>query len=73
MTQATFDEVRKLVDQLSREEQRALIEYLERDEEASKLSAEEMKALWQSILIEIGPWPEDWSLNREDWYDDDEF
>lgn len=73
MTQATFDEVRRLAEQLSPEEQKALADYLEERTSRSNLSPDDKKALWQSIVVDIGSWPEDWSLRREDWYDDDEF
>jgi hypothetical protein len=71
MADVTFEEVLHLAEQLKPEEQAALVEHLQELTRTRQLSAEEKRTLFESIVVDIGPWPQDWSLRREDWYDDE--
>jgi hypothetical protein len=66
MTQSTFDEIIRLREQLSREEQRALASYLQSRADSEIASADEWESLFMSLIIDVGEWPEDLSLRRED-------
>lgn len=68
MTDATFDEVVRLAEQLSVEEQRALIDYLQQ-RTGGQTSFAEWKALFESAVIHT-PVQGDFPLDRESWYDD---
>jgi hypothetical protein len=66
MADVTFEEVLHLAKQLKSEEQAALAEHLQELTRTRQLSAEEKCTLFESIVVDIGPWPQDWSLRRED-------
>jgi hypothetical protein len=66
MTDATFEEVIKLAEQLTPEEQEALIEHLR----ASKQRAKQRPSATLTVF-EVGVWPQGMTLRREDEYGDD--
>lgn len=70
MAQINYDEVVKLVEQLSHTEQEALAAHLQRLARQRKLTSKEWETLFDSMKISV-PLGENFSLNREDWYDDD--
>jgi hypothetical protein len=70
MGQITYDEVVKLVDQLSPTEQQSLIAYLQSLAKRQSLNKEEWKALLKASVLSI-PAGEPFSDRREDWYDED--
>jgi hypothetical protein len=63
MRDITLDEVLKLAEQLTAQEQAKLIERLQEKQETHPP--------FNFPVIDLGPWPENVSLRREDWYDDD--
>jgi hypothetical protein len=67
MGQATYEEVVKLADQLSPDEQHALIEHLQKHRQRPRLSWDAWDALLASVRVSAGPGPL-FSDRREDWY-----
>lgn len=70
MAHITYDEVVRLADQLSPEDQRALIVHLQAVAQQRPLSKDEWKALFEASILKV-PIAGDFSPRREDWYDDD--
>ncbi len=68
----SYSEVVKLVDQLTPQEQRALFAYLQERAHYRQLTAQERTALFDSLIVDLGPVSPDFSDRREDWYGDDE-
>jgi hypothetical protein len=59
----SFEDLVHLAEQLTPEEQKTLIERLE--------TGKKKPVPFDFPVIDIGPWPGDFSLRREDWYSDD--
>lgn len=70
MAQITYEEVVRLAEQLTVDEQRELIAHLEELAQHQALSAAEWDTLLISARVSIPPGP-DFSDRRADWYDDD--
>jgi hypothetical protein len=70
MAQATLDEVLRLAEQLSQQDQQALIAHLQAVSQQRKLSFQEWKTLYDSLKMHT-PVLKDFSNRREDWYEDD--
>jgi hypothetical protein len=66
----TYEEVAKLAEQLTREEQQALIAHLQGIAQERKLSDHEWNSLIDSVKVSIPPGPY-FSDKRSDWYDED--
>lgn len=62
MSDITFEEVLKFAEQLTPEEQDRLIERLRLRRKRQPL---------QFPVDDLGAWSDDFSLRREDWYDDE--
>jgi hypothetical protein len=71
MADVTFTEVLRLAEQLSPEEQAALVEYLHNLAKQRQLTVEEKKALFKSMMVDVGAVLPGYSDRRADWYDDD--
>jgi len=71
MPDVKFEEVARLAEQLKPDEQQALVEHLQNLARSRQLSAQEKRALFETLIVDLGPWPEGWSLRRKDWYDDE--
>jgi hypothetical protein len=65
-----YDELVKLIEQLSEEQQQALLAYLLEKTSQRRLSREEKKALYHASILSV-PVNEEPSIRREDWYGDD--
>ena len=65
MSDINFDDVVKLADQLSPEEQQALLEHLQAKRKLPRRPPLDL------LVFDVGPWPEGMTLRREDEYDDD--
>ena len=72
MAGVTYEEVVRLAEQLTAVEQDALLEHLQKIAQHRQLTIEERKALFESLVTDLGPVSPDYSDRREDWYDDDE-
>jgi hypothetical protein len=72
MAQAAYEQVIRLVEQLSPQEQEALVAYLQERAKHRHLTTSERKALFESMTVDLGPVSPDISLRRADWYGDDE-
>lgn len=70
MTDISYDEVVKLADQLTTQEQVALFRHLQTVVKTQNLTSQEKKEAFESIIVNIPP-GEDFSFSREDWYGDD--
>ena len=70
MAEVTYDQVVRLAEQLSPQEQKALIAHLQTISKQRELSSDEWKALLDSSKVSIPPGP-NFSDRRIDWYDDD--
>jgi hypothetical protein len=66
MNAMTFDQILHAAEQLTPAEQQALIEQLEKMRQVRKGSILDVLP-----LDNVGPWPEDLSLRREDMYEDE--
>jgi len=69
MAQATLDEVLRLAEQLSPQDQQALIAHLQATSRQRELSFAEWKTLYDALKMNT-PILKDFSNRREDWYDD---
>jgi hypothetical protein len=69
MSEISYEEVRRMADQLSHDEREALIVYLLKERPTQKLSTEEWTALFNASILPGRI--EGFSDRREDWYDDD--
>ncbi len=67
MSEMTLDELYRAVSQLPPEQQQELIERLQAQREAMVQVQPELNLL----VFDVGPWPEDLLLRREDVYGDD--
>jgi len=67
----SYETLLRLVEQLPEEEQQDLLRRLQIKTQRRKLTKEEWIALFDSIKIDT-PIGEGFSLNREDWYDDED-
>jgi len=65
-----YETLLTLVEQLPAEKQRDLLHRLEVKVRQSKLTKAQWTALFESIIIHT-PISEEFSFNREDWYDDE--
>jgi hypothetical protein len=65
MQHNTLDAVVVLVEQLTPEEQAVLAEILR-----AKARPRQTHTLLKFPVDDLGPWPQDLSLRREDWYED---
>jgi hypothetical protein len=61
-----FEEVARLAEQLRPDEQQALVEHLQNLSRSRQLSAQEKRALFETLIVDLGPWPEGWSFRRRD-------
>ena len=71
MVEVTYQQVIRLAEQLTPQEQRALVAYLQ-DLRRHGLTKEERLSLFESLITDLGPVAPDSSFRREDWYSDDE-
>lgn len=72
MAQVAYEQVIRLVDQLTPQEQEALVAYLQDRATHRRLTTGERRALFESMTVDLGPVSPDVSLRRADWYGDDE-
>jgi hypothetical protein len=70
MSEISYEEVRRMADQLSHAERQALILYLLEATEGEELTTEDRMALFDASMIS-GVFMPDYSDRREDWYGDD--
>jgi hypothetical protein len=70
MADITYDDVVKLVEQLTPAEQETLIRHLQQHTEEKQRSKDEWKRRFESVVIKL-PILEEPSPRREDWYDDE--
>lgn len=70
MADITYDEVVKLADQLSAQEQVALFRHLQAVVQGQSLTSQEKKQAFESIIVNVAL-PIDDSFSREAWYGDD--
>jgi hypothetical protein len=66
-----YETLVELIDQLEIDKQFDLLLHLQQQAQKRPLTSEEWKTLFDSIKIDI-PLAENISLNRADWYDDEE-
>lgn len=71
MASIFYEDVVSLVDKLTPEEQQAIVRHVLEKPTKKKLSPEEFQALLESMSLDLGPLPANWSDRREDWYGDD--
>ena len=71
MVEGTYQQVIRLAEQLTPQEQRTLVAYLQILRRHG-LPKEERLSLFESMLTDLGPVSPDFSFRREDWYGDDE-
>jgi len=69
MADISFDQVFEAARQLPPDQQDELIRLLQAARQ-TPLSAGDKQSMFESMILEMDSWPENWSLNREDWYDD---
>jgi hypothetical protein len=72
MVGVTYEEVVRLAELLDPLEQIALIDHLQSIAQRRKLTVKERKALFETLVTDLGPVSPDFSDRREDWYGDDE-
>lgn len=72
MAHAAYEEVIRLVEQLSPQEQESLAAYLQEHAKYRRLTTRERKALFDSMTVDLGRVLPDFSLRRAEWYGDDE-
>lgn len=72
MVQAVYQEIVKLFEQLTPQEQDALVTHLQELAQHRQLTKEERKALFESMSVDLGTVSSDFSFRREDWYGNDE-
>jgi len=70
MADITYDDVVKLAEQLTLDEQETLARHLQQHAEEKKRRVEEWKKRFEAVIIRL-PVLEEPSIRREDWYDDD--
>lgn len=70
MTGVSYEEVVRLAEQLGPLEQEALIEHLQKIAQQRQLTIKERKALFESLITDLGSVRSNFSDRREDWYDD---
>lgn len=70
MTGVSYEEVVRLAEQLGPLEQEALIEHLQKIAQQRQLTIKERKALFESLITDLGSVSSNFSDRREDWYDD---
>ncbi|MBZ0315160.1 MAG: hypothetical protein K8L91_01985 [Anaerolineae bacterium] len=74
MTDAVLNEVLRLIQQLDKAEKRLIIEQLQADEIEDEVKSKPDLADDEDFvdwpMLDLGEWPEDLSLRREDIYDD---
>lgn len=71
MAQIIYTEVVRLAEQLTPEEQDALAMHLQEIAQRRQLTKDERKALFESMIVDLGTVSSDFSFRREDWYGDD--
>lgn len=72
MTDMTYQEIVRLAEELTAEEQETLAAHLQTLARQRRLDQDERLALFQSMIVDLGPVSPDFSFRREDWYGDDE-
>jgi hypothetical protein len=70
MAYTAYEDVVKMVEQLSPDEQQALVVRLQEMKKQNNLSSDEWRTLLNSIKVNIPPGPA-FSDRRQDWYGDD--
>jgi hypothetical protein len=70
MVTTLYQEVIRLIDRLPSVEQTAVKDYLDAISPFDDISDEEFNQLLDSVIIDLGTVPADYSFRREDWYDD---
>jgi hypothetical protein len=70
MVTTLYQEVIRLIDRLPSVEQTAVKDYLDAISPFDDISDEEFNQLLDSVIIDLGTAPADYSFRREDWYDD---
>lgn len=70
MTGVSYEEVVRLAEQLGPLEQEALIEHLQKIAQQRQLTIKERKALFESLITDLGSVSSNFSDRRKDWYDD---
>ncbi len=68
MLDVTYSEVIKLAERLNADEQIALAEHLQELAQQRQLEVDERLALFEAMIVDLGPVPSDFSFSREDWY-----
>ncbi|MCZ7538993.1 MAG: hypothetical protein M5U29_03560 [Anaerolineae bacterium] len=66
MVEGTYQQVIRLAEQLTPQEQRTLVAYLQ-NLRRHGLPKEERLSLFESMLTDLGPVSPDFSFRREDW------
>jgi lipoprotein NlpI len=72
MESVTYERVINLAEQLTPQEQEALVAHLQQLAQQRQLTKQERTALFESMIVDLGPVSPDFSFRREDWYGDDE-
>ncbi|MEP0761962.1 MAG: hypothetical protein HRF48_04415 [Chloroflexota bacterium] len=67
MAEGTYQQVIRLAEQLTPQEQRALVVYLQ-NLRRHRLTKEERLSLFESTITDLGPVSPDFSFRCEDWY-----
>jgi len=70
MDTITFDQIVELVERLPQEQQHSLLVHLLGKSQTHPLSSDERKALFESMMVDLGAVSPMYSDRREDWYDD---
>ena len=70
MADMTYEDVLKLAEQLTLEEQQTLLDQLQQRVEDKKRAKEEWKRRFEAVILRA-PVLQEPSPRREDWYDDD--
>ena len=70
MASPAYEQVIELVEQLTQQEKQAVLQYLQEQMAQRELTTEERRKLFESMILDL-PWDENWSLRREDWYNDE--
>lgn len=65
-----FEQVVKLIDQLSSQQQQVLLQHLSENATERTLTKDEKKALYHASIMSV-PVSNAPSIRREDWYNDD--
>lgn len=70
MDTVSFDQIVELVERLPQEQQHSLLVHLLGKSQTRPLSSDERKALFDSMMVDLGTVTPTYSDRREDWYDD---